>query len=128
MDCKSIDRKVVIREGGIVSVSPNYLRISERLQQCYSLTKKIIQDGNKACLAWCEDNTISIGNVDALQLETSLSENQETAAIAKMKKALTLHILPSSTVIGNLLDNNNIHSQHIEHSCPANKSTPGKHS
>ena len=74
MDCRITDCRVVVREGSIISVPPDHFGIAGRQDRYYGIVKKIIQNDEKARVAWVEDNTTSIEDLGILQLETSMPE------------------------------------------------------
>ena len=52
MDCRITDCRVVVREGSIISVPPDHFGIAGRQDSYYGIVKKIIQNDEKARVAW----------------------------------------------------------------------------
>ena len=48
MDCRTIDCKVVIRDGSIISLAPNHFGIGERKDHYYGKVIQLIENQNSA--------------------------------------------------------------------------------
>lgn len=77
---------VVLRDGNIVSVASNHFRDYHRRDLYYGIVlKKLIQGNEKACIKWHDDDVVSIGEVQWLQLE-NLASHQNKHIITRYEK------------------------------------------
>ena len=83
MDCRIIDKKVLLRDGSAVSVPPNHFDDTKWIERYYGAVLKLIQNGKQAQVQWIEDNTKSIEDIKNLQLETEIPQ--------KPKKVYIMH-------------------------------------
>ena len=74
MDCRIIDKKVLLRDGSAISVPPNHFDDTKRIERYYGVVLKLIQNGKQAQVQWIEDNSKSIEDIEHLQLETEIPQ------------------------------------------------------
>ena len=66
MDCRITDCKAVLREGNIAFAPSDHFGDNEIYDFYYGVIQKMVQNDEKARMKWCEDQTVSIKDVDRL--------------------------------------------------------------
>ena len=93
---------VGLRDGNIVSVASNHFGDYHRRDLYYGIAlKKLIQGNEKACIKWHDEDVVSIGEVQWLQLENLAIKINTLLPDMKKKKFTFCIAAPLNTASNN---------------------------